>query len=63
MTEQYKIFETTLNGTAVGNPFKEVWLKATFTNGSDYYTVNGFYCSGGRMAEHCMALHPNASTF
>ena len=52
MTEQYKIFETPLSGTAVGNPFKEVWLKATFTNGSDYYTVNDFYCGGGQYKVH-----------
>ena len=58
MTEQYKIFETTLSGTAVGNPFKEIWLKATFTNGSDYYTVNGFYCGGGQYKVRFMPKAP-----
>ncbi len=58
MTEQYKIFEMTLNGTAVENPFKEVWLNATFTNGSDYYTVNGFYCGGGQYKVRFMPKAP-----
>ena len=58
MTEQYKIFETTLSGTAVGNPFKEVWLKAAFTNGSDSYTVNGFYCGGGQYKVRFMPTAP-----
>ncbi len=58
MIEQYKIFETTLSGTAVGNPFKEIWLKATFTNGLDYYTVNGFYCGGGQYKVRFMPKAP-----
>lgn len=62
MTEQYKIFETTLNGTAEGNPFKEVWLKAAFTNGSDCYSVNGFYCGGGQYKVRFMPTSPGLWT-
>ena len=62
MTEQYKIFETTLNGTAAGNPFKEVWLKAAFTNGSDCYSVNGFYCGGGQYKVRFMPTSPGLWT-
>ncbi len=45
--EQYKIYEAVLEGTSAGNPFKEVWLKAVFTNETDYVTVNGFYDGNG----------------
>lgn len=46
-TEQYKIFEADLKGTSEGNPYKDVWLKAVFTDGEQRITVNGFYCGNG----------------
>lgn len=48
MTEQYKIFESDLTGTKQGNPYMDVWLKAIFTNNTEQFTVNGFYCGNGR---------------
>ena len=48
MTEQYKIFEAELTGTDRGNPYEDIWLKATFSNDSEALEVNGFYCGGGR---------------
>lgn len=48
MTEQYKIFEVDLTGTADGNPYIDIWLKVDFTNGSEKVEVNGFYCGNGR---------------
>ena len=32
MTEQYKIFEAELTGTDRGNPYEDIWLKATYSN-------------------------------
>ena len=48
MTEQYKIFEAELTGTDRGNPYEDIWLKATFSNDSEAFEVNGFYCGGGQ---------------
>lgn len=47
MTEQYKIFETELMGTDRGNPYRDVWLKAAFTNDTEVFETNGFYCGQG----------------
>lgn len=47
LTEQYKIYEVELSGTAEGNPYQDIWLKALFTNGTDTAEVNGFYCGDG----------------
>lgn len=47
MTEQYKIFESVLNGTIKGNPYTDIWLRAVFVKGSEAVRVNGFYCGGG----------------
>ena len=41
--EQWGRFETTLTGTPTGNPFTDVDLRATFTNGEESITVTGFY--------------------
>lgn len=47
MTEQFKIFESKLKGTDIGNPYKDIWLKAAFTNGIETVEVNGFYSGNG----------------
>ena len=41
--EQWGRFEVTLTGTPTGNPFTDIDLRATFTNGSESLTVTGFY--------------------
>ena len=41
--EQWGRFEITLTGTPTGNPFIDVDLRATFTNGEETVTVTGFY--------------------
>lgn len=45
--EKWKVFEISLKGPSTGNPFTEVVLTATFTNGSASKVVNGFYDGGG----------------
>ncbi len=60
--EQYKIFEETFKGTAEGNPFKEVWLKAVFTNDTDYVAVNGFYDGNGEYKIRFMPQTPGVWT-
>jgi hypothetical protein len=45
--EQWGRFEFALRGTPIGNPFNDVALEATFTNGGEEVTVNGFYDGGG----------------
>lgn len=47
MTEQYKIFEHLLSGTAAGNPYMDIRLEAAFTDGRETVKVNGFYCDQG----------------
>lgn len=47
-TEQYRIYEEELKGTDAGNPYRDVWLTAAFTNGTDTVEVHGFYCGKGR---------------
>ncbi|NDW13161.1 DUF5060 domain-containing protein [Bacteroides sp. 214] len=41
--EQWGRFEATLAGTPTGNPFVDADLRATFSNGEEQITVNGFY--------------------
>lgn len=47
MIEKWKIYEAEFEGTSEGNPFTDVTLTASFTNGSDTIRVNGFYCGDG----------------
>lgn len=58
MTEQYKIFESDLTGTKQCNPYMDVWLKAIFTNDTEQFTVNGFYCENGRYKIRFMPGNP-----
>ncbi|MFC0680192.1 DUF5060 domain-containing protein [Lysobacter korlensis] len=46
--EQWGVFETVLDGPSSGNPFRDVALSATFSNGADEVTVDGFYDGDGR---------------
>lgn len=62
MTEQYKIFEVDLKGTAAGNPYQEIWLKAAFTNENDTVEVNGFYCGNGNYKVRFMPNTPGTWT-
>jgi hypothetical protein len=45
--EKWDIFELTLKGPSTGNPFTEVELRATFTNGSEKENIKGFYDGDG----------------
>ncbi len=45
--EKYDIFELTLKGTDAGNPFVDLALTATFTNGKESFTPEGFYDGNG----------------
>lgn len=45
--EQWDYFELSLKGPSSGNPFTEVELSATFTNGEESHTVKGFYDGEG----------------
>ena len=46
--EQWGRFELTLAGTPTGNPFADVDLRATFTNGEETVAVTGFYDGNGQ---------------
>jgi hypothetical protein len=45
--EKWKIFEVTLSGPSTGNPFKDVEIKAVFSNGITSDTITGFYDGTG----------------
>ena len=45
--ERWRVFETTIEGNARGNPFTEVQLSGVFTNGQHKNTVQGFYDGKG----------------
>lgn len=45
--EIWDIYEVTLSGPKTGNPFTEVKLEATFTQGNESNTVAGFYNGNG----------------
>src|SRR5262245_61906480 len=45
--EQWGVFELTLRGPAGGNPFVDVEISATFTQGDRKVRVGGFYDGGG----------------
>lgn len=44
--EQWECFEIELDGPSTGNPFVDVELRATFTQGDESLTVDGFYDGG-----------------
>jgi len=46
-TEQWGFFEVSLKGPTGGNPFLDVSLEATFSNGKKAIKVYGFYDGGG----------------
>jgi hypothetical protein len=46
-TERWGIFEISLQGPADGNPFSDVWLKASFSHGNKMVNVEGFYDGDG----------------
>ena len=45
--EKWKVFEITLTGTSIGNPFNEVQLLGRFIINKDTITVPGFYDGEG----------------
>jgi hypothetical protein len=45
--ERWSRFEESFAGPQVGNPFMDVWIKATFRSGNRASTVDGFYDGGG----------------
>lgn len=45
--QKWKIYEITLKGPAKGNPFTEVKVSGTFTNGMESVQVPGFYDGNG----------------
>jgi hypothetical protein len=45
--ERWDRYEITLKGSASGNPYTGITLKATFSNGADNVLVNGFYDGDG----------------
>jgi len=45
--EKWKVFELTLKGTAIGNPFKEIKLSGSFVHENDTLIVPGFYDGEG----------------
>lgn len=67
-TQQYRIFETCLAGTALGNPYTDIWLKAAFikeegeggckNSEGQKIEVNGFYCGNGSYTIRFMPTKP-----
>ena len=47
ITKKYDIIEITIQGPSEGNPFREQWIRGTFTGAQEKITVNGFYDGGG----------------
>lgn len=45
--EKWDFFEIVLNGPSIGNPYKEVYLEASFNNGGSTYSIKGFYDGTG----------------
>jgi hypothetical protein len=58
--EQWGIFELALKGPASGNPFVDVRISATFTNGQHTHRVEGFYDGGGVYRVRFMPETPGA---
>ena len=50
-TEKWDIFEITLKGPSEGNPYRDVALSATFSNGEKNMEIHGFY-DGEEEIEH-----------
>ncbi len=46
-TEQWDVWETSLNGPRSGNPYLEVQLSATLSQGDNRFHVSGFYDGDG----------------
>ncbi len=46
--ERWGLFEAGFTGPSTGNPFTDVALKATFTQGNASHDVTGFYDGGGK---------------
>lgn len=61
--EQWKRFETSWRGPTAGNPFTDVWLNATFTNGQKSVKVKGFYDGNGLYKVRFMPTEPGSWTF
>ena len=45
--ERWDVFELTLEGPKEGNPFLDIWLKATFRKDAREMVIDGFYDSDG----------------
>lgn len=45
--ERWDVFEIALNGPKEGNPFLDVWIKATFRKGAREMQIDGFYDGDG----------------
>jgi hypothetical protein len=45
--ERWDLFELSLNGPREGNPFRDVWLQATFRKGAREVRIDGFYDGDG----------------
>jgi hypothetical protein len=60
---QYGVVEVRLDGPSHGNPFVDVELDATFTNGARELTVGGFYDGDGRYLVRLLAEEPGEWTF
>lgn len=43
MIEKWKIFELDMTGKCDGNPFTDIWLHCTFSNGNILQSTEGFY--------------------
>lgn len=61
--EQWDVYEVALKGPADGNPFKDVRLTATFTDGTHATEVNGFYDGEGVYRIRFMPDHPGEWRF
>src|SRR5262245_52842818 len=56
--EPWGLFELTLPGPASGNPFADVELSATFTQGDKKFRVGGFYDGDGTYRVRFMPEEP-----
>jgi hypothetical protein len=61
--EQWGVFELTLRGPADGNPFVDVNLTATFTQGEHKVRVSGFYDGDGTYKVRFMPETPGEWTY
>jgi hypothetical protein len=61
--QQWGMFELTLPGPQTGNPFVNLQLKGTFTNGTRTYAPEGFYDGEGRYKIRFMPDAPGVWTY